>query len=101
MAPDMEQTDWLGQVQEWLGYPLKTEQRASTSDANIVAAEGVPTLDGFGPYGDGEHTRKERARKASFARRIDEVTRILLAFDAESDLVEESRKWLEKDSVTY
>ena len=26
MAPDMEQADWLEQIEEWLGYPLKTER---------------------------------------------------------------------------
>lgn len=32
---------------------------------------------GVGPFGDGDHTRHERALISSFTRRIDEVTKIL------------------------
>ena len=51
------------------------------SDANVVSAAGVPTLDGFGPYGDGDHTIHERASKSSFERRINEVSKILAHFN--------------------
>jgi glutamate carboxypeptidase len=46
------------------------------SDANIVASCGVTTLDGFGPYGDGDHTINERANKKSFEIRIDMMSRV-------------------------
>jgi glutamate carboxypeptidase len=46
-----------------------------------VSSVGVATLDGFGPFGDGDHTIHERASKASFARRIEEVSKILSAFN--------------------
>ncbi|TDR76125.1 hypothetical protein [Photobacterium lutimaris] len=49
----------------------------TVSDANIMAGAGVPTIDGFGPFGDGDHTEHERASKARFQRRINEVTAIL------------------------
>jgi glutamate carboxypeptidase len=52
------------------GQPLPTEERGGVSDANIVSAAGVLTLDGFGPYGDGDHTIRERAEKKSFDERI-------------------------------
>lgn len=52
------------------GEPLPTEERGGVSDANIVSAAGVTTLDGFGPYGDGDHTIHERAQKRSFEQRI-------------------------------
>lgn len=58
------------------GELLPTEERGGVSDANIVSATGVTTLDGFGPYGDGDHTLHERAQKASFEKRID-LSRIL------------------------
>lgn len=77
MQPSENQTELLSQLQEILGYPLKTEQRGGVSDANIVSAAGVATLDGFGPYGDGDHTVNERAQKSSFTQRIDEVSKIL------------------------
>ena len=50
---------------------LKSEQRGGVSDANIVSSSGVVTLDGFGPYGDGDHTVHERASKSSFESRIE------------------------------
>lgn len=52
------------------GTPLPTEERGGVSDANIVSAAGVLTLDGFGPFGDGDHTVHERALKKSFEERV-------------------------------
>lgn len=49
---------------------LNNEERGGVSDANIVSSIGVTTLDGFGPFGDGDHTVKERASKESFQTRI-------------------------------
>ena len=54
-----------------------TEQRGGVSDANHAASCGVVTLDGFGPFGDGDHTIHERALKSSFIQRIDMMTKIL------------------------
>lgn len=82
MQASEKQTALLLGIEKILGYPLKTEKRGGVSDANIVSSTGVPTLDGFGPYGDGDHTIHERAKKSSFVRRIDEVTKILLAYNA-------------------
>jgi glutamate carboxypeptidase len=45
-----------------------------------MASQGVITLDGFGPFGDGDHTIAERAEKDSFVKRIDLSTQILTAF---------------------
>jgi glutamate carboxypeptidase len=50
---------------------LRTEERGGASDANIVSSCGVVTLDGFGPFGDGDHTLHERASKTSFKSRIE------------------------------
>lgn len=50
---------------------LNYEQRGGVSDANIVSSCGVITLDGFGPFGDGDHTIYERASKESFHSRIE------------------------------
>jgi glutamate carboxypeptidase len=57
---------------------IATENRGGVSDANIVASNGITTLDGFGPYGDGDHTIKERALKSSFTQRINMMSKILL-----------------------
>ena len=81
MQSSSNQMTLLAQIAGILGYPLKTEKRGGVSDANIVSSVGVATLDGFGPFGDGDHTVMERASKASFIRRIDEVGKILLSFN--------------------
>lgn len=59
------------------GTALPTEERGGVSDANIFSSHGVLTLDGFGPFGDGDHTVHERASKQSFEERI-ALTTILL-----------------------
>lgn len=82
MSPSQEQQRLLNELESILGYQLLTEQRGGVSDANLVAGQGVPTLDGFGPYGDGDHTVKERALKESFEHRIGEVTKILYSYCA-------------------
>jgi len=61
---------------------IPKESRGGVSDANIVASFGVTTLDGFGPYGDGDHTIKERALKSSFVQRIEMMTKILKYYQA-------------------
>ena len=81
MQPSNEQALLLAEIEAVLGEPLKTESRGGVSDANVISASGVPTLDGFGPFGDGDHTIHERACKKSFVRRINEVSKILLAFN--------------------
>ncbi len=65
-------------IQQAYGKPLSTEARGGVSDANLVAAAGVATLDGFGPFGDGDHTPQERALKSSFAERMQLCTAIFL-----------------------
>jgi len=59
---------------------LPTEKRGGVSDANIISSQGVATLDGWGPYGDGDHTVHERASKKSFEERITLVTKIFEHF---------------------
>ena len=64
---------------------IPSEERGGVSDANIVSSNGVVTLDGFGPYGDGDHTVNERASKASFVDRIEMSTKLLKHFIEQSD----------------
>ncbi|MDA9556483.1 M20 family metallopeptidase [Vibrio sp.] len=77
MMPSQAQEVLLDTFKGILGYALPTEQRGGVSDANVMAGEGVTTLDGFGPFGDGDHTIHERAKISSFVRRIEETTKIL------------------------
>lgn len=78
MEPDARQAQLFDALATITGTRPATESRGGVSDANITSAAGLPTLDGFGPFGDGDHTPKERALKESFFQRIDLVAKILI-----------------------
>jgi len=80
MQPSPEQQNFIDHINTLCNIQLPTEKRGGVSDANIISSQGVATLDGWGPYGDGDHTVHERASKKSFAERIDLVTEILTHF---------------------
>jgi len=42
-----------------LGLDLKWVRWGGSSDANLTAAVGTPTVDGLGPIGEGSHQRTE------------------------------------------
>jgi len=77
MQTNNKQVLLIQEIETIVGNTLKLEKRGGVSDANTIAAMGIPTLDGFGPYGDGDHTINERASKESFASRICDVSKIL------------------------
>lgn len=81
MQSDEKQSALLRKLEAIIGESLITEQRGGVSDANIISAAGVATLDGFGPFGDGDHTLDERACKKSFIRRVSQVSKILMAYN--------------------
>ncbi|MFT5814345.1 MAG: acetylornithine deacetylase/succinyl-diaminopimelate desuccinylase-like protein [Gammaproteobacteria bacterium] len=60
-----KQAQFLAKLESILGEKLPTETRGGVSDANIVSAAGVVTIDGFGPFGEHDHTKDERACKKS------------------------------------
>jgi len=70
MQTSEDTLELVKKIEEITAQPLPTEERGGVSDANIVSSAGVVTLDGFGPYGDGDHTIYERALKSSFESRI-------------------------------
>jgi len=80
MQPSSEQALFVEKINALCDITLPTEKRGGVSDANIVSSQGVATLDGWGPYGDGDHTIHERASKKSFTERIDLVTEIFEHF---------------------
>jgi len=82
MEANQKQLLLIKQMEAISGEKLPTEQRGGVSDANIIASEGVTTLDGFGPFGDGDHTVHERALKSSFTQRIALMTKILIHHQA-------------------
>ncbi len=71
MEVSKKSLDLLQNIERITTNSLKHEKRGGVSDANIVSASGVVTLDGFGPFGDGDHTIYERASKKSFQDRIE------------------------------
>jgi len=80
MQPSKAQEEFVLKINELCGVSLATEKRGGVSDANIISSQGVVTLDGFGPYGDGDHTINERASKKTFDSRIELVTNIFTLF---------------------
>ena len=76
MQPTDAQAQFINKINTLCNVNLPTEKRGGVSDANIIASQGVVTLDGWGPFGDGDHTVRERASKQSFTERIDLVTQI-------------------------
>jgi len=80
MQPTPEQAAFIEKINQLCNITLPTEKRGGVSDANIIASQGVPTLDGWGPYGDGDHTIHERASKKSFIDRVELVTEIFERF---------------------
>jgi glutamate carboxypeptidase len=65
-------------VAKQLELPLEAEQRGGVSDACWLSHAGIPTLDGFGPRGDGDFTPQEYCFAESLYERIELVTNILL-----------------------
>jgi glutamate carboxypeptidase len=86
MEPDSRQADLIKAMERITGIELPTESRGGVSDANITASAGTVTIDGFGPYGDGDHTRAERASLESFSSRISLVSTILLHHQEKGDI---------------
>ena len=80
MESNSNQNELLTLLESITNEKILTEHRGGVSDANIVSNCGITTLDGFGPYGDGDHTKKERALKSSFEQRIEMMTKILKYF---------------------
>lgn len=80
MQPSDAQQTFIDHINTLCSVALLTEKRGGVSDANVIASQGVATLDGWGPYGDGDHTIHERASKKSFEDRIALVSEILEHF---------------------
>ncbi|MEA1982050.1 MAG: M20 family metallopeptidase [Campylobacterota bacterium] len=85
MQTSEESLALIKDIENIVGYSLKYEERGGVSDANVVSSSGVTTLDGFGPFGDGDHTVHERASKESFISRIELSTKLLKHFIEKSD----------------
>lgn len=61
-----------------LGISLGREVRGGVSDANFIAARGLPVLDGLGPVGDHDHSSGEYILKNSLTQRCALTTTCIL-----------------------
>ncbi len=61
-----------------LGIKIEEEFRSGVSDANIIASQGIPVLDGLGPIGSLDHSEKEYMFKKSLTERTKLLALILL-----------------------
>ncbi|MCL6613257.1 MAG: M20 family metallopeptidase [Firmicutes bacterium] len=76
----------IEEVGRRLGMDLKPFHSGGGSDANLLAASGVPVLDGLGPAGGGHHSEAEYMSIPSLHRRIELLAEFLraLAWAAQS-----------------
>ncbi len=51
--------DTVAEIAEELTITVKDELRSGVSDANTLAAAGLPVIDGMGPIGDCDHSDRE------------------------------------------
>ena len=66
-------------VGDELGIEMAAEHRQGVSDANLIAAEKVPVVDGLGPIGAKDHSADEYIHKASLPERALLIAGSLLA----------------------
>ena len=59
---------------------LSQETRWGASDANLLAAAGLPTIDGLGPVGEMDHSENERIIKDSLFQRVELLVHLLWDF---------------------
>ncbi len=85
MQTSDESLELVQNIEKITNLTLTCEERGGVSDANIVSSCGVVTLDGFGPFGDGDHTVHERASKESFKSRIELSKELFSYFIKKSD----------------
>jgi glutamate carboxypeptidase len=70
-----------------LGQEIGTEHRRGTSDANFFGAFAVPTLDGWGPIGDKDHTAEEFIKISSLQERTALLSLFLLEYAGQAGMI--------------
>jgi len=70
--------DAVAKTARRLGIVIQKEFRAGVSDANLVAAEGTPVLDGLGPAGGRDHSPDEYMLKATLLPRTQLLAEAIL-----------------------
>lgn len=75
------------QIARTLGQEIGTEHRRGTSDANFFGAFAVPTLDGWGPLGEKDHTAEEFIKLASLQERTALLSLFLLEYGTQAGMI--------------
>ena len=65
------------QTAKKINLELPEEARGGASDANLLAATNLPTLDGLGPVGEMDHSKNERILKNSLFQRVELLVHLL------------------------
>jgi glutamate carboxypeptidase len=65
-----------------MGISIGVFQSGGGSDANITAAQGIPTIDGVGPIGGGHHSEEEYLNITSLHQRIELLARFLKVMES-------------------
>jgi glutamate carboxypeptidase len=71
---------------ERLGFTTRDAATGGASDANTTSGLGIPTLDGLGPVGGGDHSPAEYLEVASVVPRTALVASLLLAIAADPEI---------------
>lgn len=61
---------WYQELGRELGFMVEDSMTGGVSDGNTASALGIPTLDGLGPVGGGDHSPGEYVRISSIAPRM-------------------------------
>ncbi len=72
-------------VRDVSGGVIQCEKRGGVGDANLIAALGIPTLDGFGPTGKNDHTADEFMETETLFHRIELLGKVLLRIASEAN----------------
>lgn len=64
-----------------LGQTIGEEYRQGVSDANLIAAEGIPVIDGLGPVGGKDHSDNEYMLKESLIQRTLLLSNTIIALN--------------------
>jgi len=62
---NLELYDKIESLAMELGKPVRSELRQGVSDANLIAEQGVPVIDGLGPMGEKDHSEDEYIQRSS------------------------------------
>lgn len=70
-----------------LGFAPGLARTGGVSDANRIAARGVPTLDGLGPVGGGDHSESEWLDLSSVPQRVALLATLIAEIGANPEIV--------------